>query len=113
MPDASPHDPPPHLSDESARWWRAVTADFFLEAHHEKLLRLACEAWDRAQEARRILNDEGLVVRNDRGNPISHPAVRIEEHARAAFMKAVKALELDTVPESRVPHAARGRLARA
>lgn len=51
MTDHDHRDPPDHLSDESAAWWRALVQAFHFEAHHLRLLEAACTAWDRAQEA--------------------------------------------------------------
>lgn len=88
--------PPAHLSDDAKSWWRSVVSDYALEAHHVRLLRLAAEAWDRAQQAREILAAEGVTFRNDRGNVVVHPAVGIERDARTAFARLVRELDLDT-----------------
>jgi hypothetical protein len=37
-------------------------------------LQLACEAWDRSQEARALLDKDGLTIRTD-GGLKAHPAV--------------------------------------
>ena len=83
---ASLPQPPDHLSAASAQWWRSVVGEYRLQAHHLKLLVLACEAMDRAVQARQILDAEGVVVLNDRRVPIAHPAIKIENDARNAFM---------------------------
>ena len=36
---------PPHLTPETADWWRSVQSDYDLEPHHVRLLTLACEAF--------------------------------------------------------------------
>jgi phage terminase small subunit len=66
--------PPPHLSSSSAEWWRTTLESYVLEPHHLKLLQLACEAWDRCQQARQILEDEGLTVQTE-GGIQQHPAI--------------------------------------
>jgi hypothetical protein len=47
--------PPAHLSDEMQSWYRQIAGDYELQSHYYRLLQAACEAWDRMQEARRIL----------------------------------------------------------
>lgn len=100
--------PPGHLSDDAKSWWRSVVSDFELEAHHLRLLRLACEAWDRSQQAREILGRDGITFVDDRKNVRAHPAVAIEKDARTGFARLVRELDLDAVdlPGSRPRSAA-------
>jgi phage terminase small subunit len=86
---------PVHLSPSTRTWWRAVCDEYTLEPHHLRLLQLAGEAWDRAQDARAIIAAEGLIVVDDRKNPRAHPAVVIEKDARTAFARLVRELDLD------------------
>lgn len=88
--------PPDHLSSATTAWWKAVHQEFDLDPHHVHLLRLACEALDRAEGARAILATEGVTFRDDRGNPRAHPAVAIERDARIAFARLLRELDLDT-----------------
>lgn len=89
-------EPPAHLAPETADWWRTVLAGFDLEAHHLRLLRLACEAWDRTQQAREILDRDGLTISTADGGMKAHPAVAIERDSRLAFARLVRELDLDT-----------------
>lgn len=91
-------EPPAHLAPETAEWWRAVLGDYELEAHHLRLLRLACEAWDRCQQARDILDRDGLTTETDSGGLKTHPAVAIERDARLAFARLLRELDLDAEP---------------
>lgn len=95
--------PPGHLSEDAKSWWRTVLQHFDLEEHHLRLLRLACEAWDRAQQARAILDRDGITFTDDRKNIRAHPAVAIEKDARTGFARLVRELDLDAVdpPASR------------
>lgn len=90
---------PPHLTDGTASWWLAVQADYSLEPHHVRLLTLACEAYDRTQQAREIIDLDGPVVVTD-GGIKAHPAVAIERDARLAFARLLRELDLDTEPAS-------------
>ncbi len=86
---------PAHLAPETAQWWRSVLADYELEAHHVRLLHLACEAWDRGQQARELLERDGLTVTTADGGMKAHPAVAIERDARLAIARLVRELDLD------------------
>lgn len=89
---------PPHLSRATKAWWRSVLEDYQLEPHHRHLLTLACEAWDRGQEARAVIDAEGIVYHDRFGAPRKHPAVSVEEQARIAFARLVRELDLDGEP---------------
>ena len=91
-------EPPAHLAPETADWWCAVLGDYELEAHHLRLLRLACEAWDRCQQAREILDRDGLTVPTGDGGLKAHPAIGIERDARTAFARLLRELDLDAEP---------------
>lgn len=93
----NPPQPPPHLSSSSAEWWRTTLQAYVLEAHHLRLLQLACEAWDRCQQAREVLQDEGLTVQNEAGIK-PHPCIAIERDSRLAVARLVRELDLDTEP---------------
>lgn len=96
--------PPDHLTAEAKDWWRDVTRDYQLEPHHLRLLRAACEAWDRMQQARIALADHGgLVFADERGVIRAHPCVAMERDARTAFARLVRELDLDGGAPSEAP----------
>jgi phage terminase small subunit len=68
-----------------------------LEPHHQRLLQAACEAWDRLQEAREVLRQEGTYVEGRYG-PRAHPAVAVERDSRVAFARLLRELDLDGEP---------------
>jgi hypothetical protein len=43
-------DAPKHLSPASAAWFATVSASFDMGGDHLRVLQLACESWDMAQE---------------------------------------------------------------
>jgi phage terminase small subunit len=71
--------PPAGLAPATAKWFRAVVVDYELEPHHERLLELACRAWDRAEQARVLLDLEGLTGADRHGVPKAHPATESSE----------------------------------
>jgi P27 family predicted phage terminase small subunit len=89
--------PPAHLSPSAAHWWTSVCETYVLQEHHLRLLQLCCEAWDRAQQARKELA-KGLTIRTADGGIRTHPAVAIERDSRLAVARLVRELDLDTEP---------------
>ncbi|OAN70521.1 hypothetical protein A8B83_13660 [Rhodobacteraceae bacterium EhC02] len=89
---------PSHLTPETAAWWRSVQEDYAIEPHHAKLLVLACEAFDRCQQARALIDAHGPVVVTSDGGMKAHPAIAIERDARLAFARLLRELDLDTEP---------------
>ena len=89
---------PRHLTAATRRFYERIAADYVLELHHLRLLQLLCEAWDRGQEARRILDQEGLVVEDDKMGKRPHPAVSIERDARTAVARLLRELNLSEEP---------------
>jgi len=87
--------PPTHISRDAAKWFVQVTSTYDLEAHHVRLLTLACEAWDRCVEARKALDNHGLTFLDRFGCPRSRPEVAIERDSRLAFARLVRELDLD------------------
>jgi phage terminase small subunit len=90
---------PTHLEPPTRAWFGQIQADYRLESHHIRLLQLAGEAWDRTQEARAILAQQGLVVESRQG-PKPHPCVAIERDGRLAFARLLRDLDLDVDPPS-------------
>ena len=97
---------PGHLRKDTARWWSEVVREWSLEEHHQRLLTLASEAWDRATQARETLKKAGAYYKDRFGQPKEHPALGVERDSRIAFARLIRELDLDTSP---VPETARAR----
>ena len=69
--------------------------DYNLEEHHSRLLTMACEAWDRAAQAREIMAKDGIVIGGREAAVRPHPCIAIERDARIAFARLVAQLNLD------------------
>jgi hypothetical protein len=76
------------------KWWLEVASDWECDEHHPLLLTAACEAHDRAAEARRILDDEGLLI-DGRFGKKTHPPVLIERYSRLTFSRLLRQMKLD------------------
>ena len=96
---------PEHLSDDAAAWWHDVVREYDLEHHHIRLLTLACEAWDRGQQARAILEKEGLTYHDRFGAPKARPETAIERDNRTAFARLLRELDLDLDGPTEAPRA--------
>ena len=89
---------PQHLASDTRQWWRAVVAEYVLEDHHVRLLTLAAETWDRCQQAREILDREGLTYTDRFGQPRARPENAVERDSRIAFARLLRELDLDVDP---------------
>jgi phage terminase small subunit len=78
---------PGHLRAATRRWFLAVTEDYDLEPHHQRLLQAAAECWDRLQEAREAVKRDGAYVAGRYGLR-AHPAVAVERDSRLAVRPA-------------------------
>src|SRR5262245_42307477 len=94
----TPNAPPRNLRPATKRWFREVTETWDLEPHHVRLLTLACQAWDRCEEAREQIARDGLTTRTRDGGLKLHPACRVEDSSRIAFARLLRELDLDTEP---------------
>lgn len=95
--------PPVHLTTATRAWWRGIVDEYQLESHHIKLLTAAATALDRAEQAREIIDREGLCVPTKEGGMKAHPAVAIEHNARLLFVKVLRELGLDVDENTRGP----------
>ena len=96
---------PKHLKPDTGKWFKSVIKDYELEPHHIRLLTLAGEAWDRCQEAREIVDKEGLTAKDRFGQLRQHPAISIERDCRIAFARLLRELNLDVEsPETPRPN---------
>ena len=81
---------PQHLSARAKRLWRQVNEDFILEPEALAILELALRNLDLGDQARGILQVEGLVIEGRR-----HPAVDIVKQSDSLFLRGMRELRLD------------------
>ncbi|MGX4804353.1 P27 family phage terminase small subunit [Bradyrhizobium guangdongense] len=90
-----PYKPPKHLSKEAAAFFNGAVAEYEFEPHHIILLTKACEAFDRAEDARKVIAKEGMTYQDRFGSPRAHPAVAIERDSRIGMARLFRELGLD------------------
>lgn len=86
--------PPKHLSPARQTLWKHLVAEYELEPQDLELLRLACEALDRCEEARQVLAAEGSFTTDRYGGRKVHPAVGVERDSRLAAARLFRELNL-------------------
>jgi P27 family predicted phage terminase small subunit len=98
---------PSHLSAESQTFFDYAIYEYTagFDQHHVKLLTLACEAWDRSVQARKLIEKDGLTFVDRNGSIKPHAAVAIEKDSRTAFARMIREIGLDVAPpnDSRPP----------
>jgi P27 family predicted phage terminase small subunit len=105
---------PRHLQPATRRWWSTVIGEWTLDQHHVRLLTLAATAWDRAQQAREMIERDGLAVKTRDAGLKLHPACRVEQASMIAFARLLRELDLDVEPpaDARRPPQLRARSTR-
>ena len=101
--------PPEHLTREAKSWWRKINDEWELGNDALLVLRGALEAFDRCQQARKLLAKEGLMVLDRFEQQKAHPAVSIERDSRLQMVKCWRSLNLDVEPPRSGPGRPPGR----
>lgn len=90
---------PKSLSKETKKVWKSIVSDYAISDEAGlKILRVALEAFDRAQAARVQIDRDGLTLPDRFGTLKPHPLLSTERDNRAAFLAGLKALNLDLEP---------------
>lgn len=97
--------PPAHLSERSSAWFKSVVKAYEMQDHHVHMLVLACEALDRGEAARRVVEEKGTSFPDKNGMPKVLPEVLIQRDCAVLFARLCRELCLDNEVqvEPRVP----------
>jgi phage terminase small subunit len=94
--------PPAHLEKPEQKLWGDLTAEFtFTDAASTAMLTTALEAHMRARRCREKIDADGEAVTDRFGQVKPHPLLAAERDARAAFLSAMRTLNLDLAGESK------------
>jgi P27 family predicted phage terminase small subunit len=90
---------PSHLSKEAKQIWHKLVVEYGIDdAGGLEILRAGLEAFDRAQKARQSIDKIGLLVKDRFAAVKPHPLIACERDARAAYLQALKQLNMDLEP---------------
>jgi phage terminase small subunit len=95
--------PPKYLRPDTQAWWNSVVVNYDLEDHAVRILLVACETYDRREQARELLAKKGLTFTDAKGMVRQRPECAIERDCAAAFLRAVRALKLEGPPPTQDP----------
>lgn len=91
---------PEHLTERSKALWRELGPTRVCEPEKRVLFAAALEALDRADQARREVEQRGLLLTTQRsGVAHANPAAKIERESREQFAKIWRALDLHQAVE--------------
>ena len=90
---------PPGLSASARAWWRKLSTEYQIkDTAGLLLLQTAMQAFDRMNEAAKLISTHGACTQDRFGQLRPNPATTIERDSRAAMLAALKALSLDLEP---------------
>jgi phage terminase small subunit len=87
--------PPKHLSTASKRWFRSVVTEFPLTDTDLRVLTLAAQAFDAAEEARKTIAREGSTYQDAKGVVRGHPCTLMLRDNQVLFARLIRDLHLD------------------
>jgi P27 family predicted phage terminase small subunit len=91
--------PPKRLSAEARKSWQKVVDEYqIVDDTGLIILTTAFEAFDRMRSAQEQIKLEGMTSTDRFGQVKAHPLLTVERDARAQFLAALKALNLDVEP---------------
>ena len=101
---------PNYLTEPTRKWCREILSTWQLEPHHLRTLFAAAKSYDRATEARIILDKAGLTFEDRFGQVRPRPETTIERDSLMLFAKLMRELNLDceVPPELPKPPKIRG-----
>ena len=93
------------LEFATRKWIAGIRKNYVLEEFHERLLILAGQAWDRAQQAARTIEAEGPIQTDRFGQKKPHPSIQIEAVSMLNFAKLLReaGLDIDRPSDPRPP----------
>jgi P27 family predicted phage terminase small subunit len=98
---------PAWLSKEAKSEWRRIANDLhdagLLKYVDRAALAAYCEAYGRWQQAEKLVQEKGLLVKTKNGNVIQSPAVGVANVAMRDMLKLLKEFGMTPVSRSRLP----------
>ena len=85
---------PTGLTSPSRKLWKQYVEEWDFSLGELELLELLCRQNDRLLEARKEIDEHGIIIEDARGSKKSNPACRIEQHATQVIIKLARVLGL-------------------
>lgn len=86
--------PPAGLGETAKRWWRDVVPVLqslgLLEKIDFAMLEFAATQYQRAVQARRVIDKEGVSARGSKGQPREHPLLETERKAQTQYLRFIE-----------------------
>ena len=90
---------PKNLGNEARAIWRKLTSEYAItDEGGLEILRTGLEAFDRMRDAQKQIDKDGLTTADRFGQVKAHPLLAAERDARAAYLHALRNLNLDLEP---------------
>ncbi|MBW1696067.1 MAG: P27 family phage terminase small subunit [Deltaproteobacteria bacterium] len=84
-----------------------ILAKYELGAHELAIFRGSCDNLNRFMQAKKLMDEEGIVVTAPTGQKKKHPAAEIERQAWLAFISGMRALAISEAYDEFAPPARR------
>lgn len=88
---------PDHLTENMQELWGTIAREYELadDLHSLYILTQACEYFDLGQQARQVLNAQGVTFEKASGDPGARPEVALFNTCRIGYAKMLRELGLD------------------
>ena len=84
------------------KWINKVKSTWQLDDHHQRILILAGQAWDRAQDAKILVDTDGSTIKDRFGQMKPHPMIEVERQiARGEEAQALRS-EISALRQSQI-----------
>ena len=87
---------PRHLSVHMRSWVASILDRYEIEEQNFSVLICAAEAWDRLQQARKVIQKRGLTYSDRWGAPRMRPECAVERDSRIAHVRCLRELALES-----------------
>jgi hypothetical protein len=91
---------PAGWSPRARQVWQAAHRDFELHPAEAELLKMACEALMRCEQASKVLAKSGLTCIDRYGTPRARPEVDVEARSRVFYAAAIRQLGLELAEDA-------------
>jgi P27 family predicted phage terminase small subunit len=89
---------PSGLSQPARRIWKRINQGWILDVGALIVLEQSLRHFDRAEEAKRLVEEQGMMITDDKGRLKENPLVAIERKSRDSMVRCLKYLHLDLEP---------------